>query len=75
VQATHSLSNSKIMSYLHGGVRIQTVEGPVSFNKLGQNTAAALFVMQWQHGNIVQVLPTSNPTSKKAELPKPPWGG
>lgn len=74
-QATHSLSNSKLMGYLHSGATFNTVEGPVSFNSKGGNDKATLFVMQWQHGSIVQVLPTGNPKSHKPEVPKPPWGG
>jgi branched-chain amino acid transport system substrate-binding protein len=75
VQATHSLSNSKLMAYLHSGATFSTVEGPVSFNSKGGNTKASLFVMQWQKGGIAQVLPTSDPKSKKVEFPKPAWGG
>jgi branched-chain amino acid transport system substrate-binding protein len=74
IQATHSLSNSKLMSYLHSGHTFSTVEGPVSFDSKGANTKSTLFVMQWQHNGIVQVLPTSDPLSKKMEFPKPPWG-
>lgn len=73
VKATHSLSNSKIMAYLHSGVKLNTVVGPVNFNKLGENTAAAGYVMQWQHGTVVQAYPSSSP-STKVEFPKPVWG-
>ena len=39
VTATHGTTNSKIIAYLHSGVRLTTVQGPVQFTKIGQNTA------------------------------------
>jgi len=74
VAATHSLDNSKIISYLHSGVTLNTVQGPVKFNSLGENGAAAAFVFQWQNGNQVQVLPVGASGSKPATYPKPNWG-
>ena len=74
VTATHSLDNSKIISYLHSGVTLNTVQGPVKFNSLGENGAAAAFVFQWQKGNQVQVLPVGASGSKAATYPKPNWG-
>ncbi len=74
VAATHSLDNSKIISYLHSGVTLNTVQGPVKFNSLGENGAAAAFVFQWQKGNQVQVLPIGASGSKAATYPKPNWG-
>ncbi|HTT31322.1 MAG TPA: amino acid ABC transporter substrate-binding protein [Solirubrobacteraceae bacterium] len=74
VAATHSLDNSKIISYLHSGVTLNTVQGPVKFNSLGENGAAAAFVFQWQKGNQVQVLPVGASGSKAATYPKPNWG-
>jgi len=74
VAATHSLDNSKIISYLHSGVTLNTVQGPVKFNSLGENGAAAAFVFQWQKGNQVQVLPVGASGSKPATYPKPNWG-
>jgi branched-chain amino acid transport system substrate-binding protein len=74
VQATHSLSNSKIISYLHSGVTLQSVQGPVKFNSAGENTAAKAFVFQWVHGNLVQVLPIGATGSKPLLFPKPAWG-
>jgi branched-chain amino acid transport system substrate-binding protein len=73
VDATHSLDNSKIISYLHSGVTLQSVQGPVKFDSLGENGAAAAFVFQWQKGNQVQVLPVGATGSKNPEYPKPPW--
>jgi len=74
VAATHSLDNSKIISYLHSGVTLNTVQGPVKFNSLGENGAAAAFVFQWQKGNQVQVLPVGASASKPVTYPKPNWG-
>jgi branched-chain amino acid transport system substrate-binding protein len=75
VAATHSLDNAKIISYLHSGVTLNSVQGPVKFNSLGENGAAAAFVFQWQKGNQVQVLPTAAAGSKPPVYPKPNWGG
>jgi branched-chain amino acid transport system substrate-binding protein len=73
VAATHSLDNAKIISYLHSGVTLNSVQGPVKFNSLGENGAAAAFVFQWQKGNQVQVLPVSATGSKPVTYPKPNW--
>ena len=74
VTATHSLDNSKIISYLHSGQTLDSVQGPVKFNSLGENGAAAAFVFQWQKGNQVQVLPVGASASKPVVYPKPNWG-
>ncbi|HTP23501.1 MAG TPA: amino acid ABC transporter substrate-binding protein [Solirubrobacteraceae bacterium] len=74
VAATHSLDNAKIIAYLHSPVTLNSVQGPVKFDSLGENGAAAAFVFQWQKGNQVQVLPTGASGSKAVEYPKPNWG-
>jgi branched-chain amino acid transport system substrate-binding protein len=74
VAATHSLDNAKIISYLHSGVTLNSVQGPVKFDDKGENGAAAAFVFQWQKGNQVQVLPVGASGSKPVENPKPNWG-
>jgi branched-chain amino acid transport system substrate-binding protein len=74
VAATHSLDNSKIISYLHSGVTLNSVQGPVKFDSKGENGAAAAFVFQWQKGNQVQVLPVGATGSKMPTFPKPNWG-
>jgi branched-chain amino acid transport system substrate-binding protein len=74
VAATHSLDNAKIISYLHSGVTLNSVQGPVKFNAQGENGAAAAFVFQWQKGNQVQVLPVGATGSKPPTYPKPNWG-
>jgi branched-chain amino acid transport system substrate-binding protein len=75
VQATGGFDNSKIIAYLHSGVTLNSVQGPVKFNALGENGAAAAFAFQWQSGgNFVQVLPVGAPGSKPVVYPKPNWG-
>ncbi len=75
VNANKSLSNPKVISYLHSGVTVQTVQGPAKFNALGENVVAAHFIFQWQHGaQFVQVLPTGASGSVPIVNPKPPWG-
>jgi branched-chain amino acid transport system substrate-binding protein len=75
VNATKSLDNAKIISYLHSGVTVQTVQGPAKFNAIGQNTAASIYIFQWQTGsNFVQVLPTGAAGSVAVVNPKPAWG-
>jgi len=75
VNATKSLSNAKVISYLHSGVTVQTVQGPAKFNAIGQNVVASHFIFQWQTGaKFVQVLPTTASGSVPIVLPKPAWG-
>ena len=74
VAATHSLDNAKIIAYLHSPVALSSVQGPVKFDSLGENGAAAAFAFQWQKANLVQVLPVGSTGSKPAEYPKPNWG-
>jgi branched-chain amino acid transport system substrate-binding protein len=75
VNATKSVDNSKIISYLHSGVTLQTVQGPASFNSVGENVKATLFVFQWQQGGKFQeVLPEGSPGSVPIVNPKPAWG-
>ena len=75
VNATKSLSNTKIISYLHSGVTIQTVQGPAKFNSIGENVVAKHFIFQWQTGGkFVQVLPVGAPGSVPIVNPKPVWG-
>jgi branched-chain amino acid transport system substrate-binding protein len=73
VKATGGTDGSKIISYLHSGVVLQSVQGPVQFNSLGENVKAIAFVFQWQDGKFVQVLPASAAGSVKIINPKPDW--
>ena len=71
VEATHSLDNSKIIAYLHSNATLDSVQGPVRFNSLGQNIAGTTLTFQWQNGNLVQTLPTSTKGSTPPQYPKP----
>ncbi len=76
VNATKSLSNAKVISYLHSGVTLQTVQGPAKFNAVGQNVVAAKFIFQWQTGaKFVQVLPSTASGSVPIVNPKPAGPG
>ena len=75
VKATNSLDNAKIISYLHSGVTLDSVQGPVKFDSLGQNTAQKTVTFQWQKGALVQSLPTSTAGSTPPQYPKPAWAG
>ncbi len=74
ITATGGTANAKIISYLHSGVTLQTVQGPVRFNSLGENGDAAAFIFQWQKsGSFVQVLPAGAPGSVPILAAKPGW--
>jgi branched-chain amino acid transport system substrate-binding protein len=75
VQATHSFDNAKIISYLHSGTALDSVQGPVKFDSLGQNTAGTTLTFQWQNGTLVQTLPTTTKGAKAPVFPKPAWTG
>jgi len=76
ITATGGTDNQKIISYLHSAVTLQTVQGAVKFDSLGENSAAAAFIFQWQ-GNgtkYAQVLPTGG-ASVPIIATKPQWVG
>jgi branched-chain amino acid transport system substrate-binding protein len=75
VQATKGFDQQKIISYLHSGVTLDSVQGPVKFDALGENTAATTLTFQWQNGTLVQSLPTSTAGSTAPQFPKPNWTG
>jgi branched-chain amino acid transport system substrate-binding protein len=75
VNATHSLDNAKITSYLRSGVTLDSVQGPVKFDSLGENTAQKTLTFQWQKAKLVQTLPTATAGSVPPQYPKPPWAG
>src|SRR6266702_2463790 len=60
VKATGGVDNAKIISYLHSGVTLDSVQGPVQFDSVGQNGKPAAFIFQWQGGKYVQVLPVGS---------------
>jgi branched-chain amino acid transport system substrate-binding protein len=73
VKAVGGPDNSKIISYLHSGVTLSSVQGPVKFNSMGENIKAIAFIFQWQNGKFVQVLPVSASGSVAIIDPKPKW--
>jgi branched-chain amino acid transport system substrate-binding protein len=74
IKATGGTDNAKIIRYLHSGVTLTSVQGPVHFNTLGENESATAFIFQWQKGTLVQTLPAGSGSSS-IEFPKPAWGG
>ncbi|MBW4030144.1 MAG: ABC transporter substrate-binding protein [Acidobacteria bacterium] len=74
VKATGGFNNAKIIKYLHSGVVLSSVQGPVKFDKLGENNEGTAFTFQWQGSNFVQVNPVSSKASKPVLFPKPVWG-
>ena len=73
VIATGSTDNAKIISYLHSGVTLTSVQGPVKFDALGENGAAAAFIFQWQKTNFRQVLTGTGRGASQIIAVKPPW--
>jgi branched-chain amino acid transport system substrate-binding protein len=73
VKATGGTTGSKIIAYLHSGVTLSSVQGPVKFNSLGENIKAIAFIFQWQNGKFVQVLPVGAQGSVPILYPKPNW--
>jgi branched-chain amino acid transport system substrate-binding protein len=73
VKATGGTDNANIITYLHSGVTLTTVQGPVKFDALGENGAAAAFIFQWQRGSFRQVLPARTAGSVPILSTKPSW--
>jgi branched-chain amino acid transport system substrate-binding protein len=73
VEATHGFNNAKIIAYLHSGVTFNSVQGPVKFNKLGENTALQATTFQWQNGVLNPVIPVGSKGTVKPLFPKPNW--
>ena len=62
INSVGSIDNAKIITYLHSGVTLSTVQGTVKFDSLGENANAAAFIFQWQDNGskFVQVLPSGD---------------
>ncbi|MGH2859280.1 MAG: amino acid ABC transporter substrate-binding protein [Solirubrobacteraceae bacterium] len=73
VQATHGFDQSKIIAYLKSGVTLNSVQGPVKFDQLGENTAQQTLTFQWQNAKLVQSIPTTTPGATPPLYPKPNW--
>jgi len=74
VTATRGVDNAKIIRYLHSGVTLSSVQGPVMFDALGENGKAAGFIFQWNNGNFVQGLNPDGSTTTQFIATKPNWG-
>ncbi len=75
VTATKGTDNAKIITYLHSGVTLSSVQGPVRFDNFGKNSSAAAFTFQWQQQGTAykQILPVSTTGSVPVINPKPNW--
>jgi branched-chain amino acid transport system substrate-binding protein len=75
VIATKGTDNPKIITYLHSGVTLTSVQGPVRFDNFGKNSSAAAFTFQWQQQGTAykQILPVSTAGSVPVINPKPNW--
>src|SRR5262249_52421453 len=75
IVATGGIDDAKIIAYLHSGVTLNSVQGPVKFDTLGENGASAAFMFQWQDKGTKfnQVLPTAAAGSVTI-IQKSPWG-
>jgi branched-chain amino acid transport system substrate-binding protein len=73
VKATRGFSQPKIIQYLKSGVTLNSVQGPVKFDNLGENLAQKTLTFQWQKGTLVQVIPTNSSQSVPPLYPKPVW--
>jgi branched-chain amino acid transport system substrate-binding protein len=75
VTATGGTDNAKIISYLHSGVTLTSVQGPVKFDSLGENGQSVAFIFQWQGGGTAfnQVLPLGAAGSVAIIATKPAW--
>lgn len=72
VEKVGSLDNAKIIAELHSGDTFQSILGPVTFNSVGENTAAKAYLFQWQQGQYLPVWP-QNAAAAPFEFPKPAW--
>ena len=75
ITATGGTDNQKIISYLHSGVTLTTVQGSVKFDSLGENGLAAAFIFQWNKTgtDFQQVLPAGSSGSVAIIGTKPAW--
>jgi branched-chain amino acid transport system substrate-binding protein len=75
IQATgYPVNNAAIIKYLHSGITLTSVQGPVKFDSLGENALSDAYVFQWQDSGTQfnQVLPVGDTLSKALQT-KSPW--
>jgi hypothetical protein len=73
------LSQQKIITYLHSGVVLNTVQGPAQWGRgpggVNLKSVNATSIFQWQAvGRFVKVLPVGG-DSVQIKAVKPPWVG
>jgi branched-chain amino acid transport system substrate-binding protein len=75
ITATGGTNNAAIIKYLHSGVTLQTVQGPVKFDSLGENSSSDAYVFQWNStgADFDQVLPLNTAGDSPFISTKPPW--
>jgi hypothetical protein len=54
-------------------VTLNSVQGPVKFNALGENTALGATTFQWQNATLVPTIPVGAAGNKTPIVPKPNW--
>jgi branched-chain amino acid transport system substrate-binding protein len=67
-----SLDKAKLLAELHSGDTFQSVQGPVKFDAIGQNSMALAYLFQWRKGTVIPVYPASVALAAP-EFPKPNW--
>jgi branched-chain amino acid transport system substrate-binding protein len=73
VSKINSLDNARLIQELHAGTTYNTLQGPVKFDSIGQNTAATAYLFQWQKGQLIPVYPQTQQPQATLEYPKPQW--
>ncbi len=74
VEATKSLDGSKLISYLHGNVTLQSVQGPCTSTASARTSRPRYSCSSGSTGAFEQVLPLGDPGSAKIQFPKADWG-
>ncbi len=71
VKKANSIDNTKIIDELHKDT-FNSTQGPVKFSAKGENMAAAPYLFQWLHGQLLIVFPFDQAQSAP-EYPKQSW--
>jgi branched-chain amino acid transport system substrate-binding protein len=74
-----NLNQTQLVAELHKGT-FQSVQGPVAFDRSGQNVKAFAYIFQWQNGALVPFQPNAQdalepvpPATAPVLFPKPAW--
>jgi branched-chain amino acid transport system substrate-binding protein len=67
----NSLDNQVLIKELRTDA-FNSVQGPVQFNKIGQNIAGQSYLFQWQKGSLIPVYPDADAVANP-EFPKTSW--